>query len=93
MEAFLRELADRPAGALVAELPRQAGARENRWVHLLSGSPDLQEAAAAVPASNRVDPGVTELAALRVKVARLENEVGELKALVAKICAQLGICA
>ena len=33
VEAFLRELAERAAGALVAELPRQAGARENRGAH------------------------------------------------------------
>src|SRR5438105_10936309 len=47
VEAFLHELAGREAGALVAELPRQPGARENRWVHLLSGVPP----AATVPAS------------------------------------------
>ena len=39
VEAFLHELAGRGAGALVAELPRQPGARENRWTHLLSGAP------------------------------------------------------
>ena len=45
VEGFLRELAERAAGALVAELPRQAGSRENRWVHLLSGPPAAQEVA------------------------------------------------
>src|SRR4029079_18608064 len=48
VEAFLTELAERPAGALVKELPRQAGARENRWVHLLSGVPDVQESGSDV---------------------------------------------
>lgn len=37
VEGFLHEMADRPAGALVAELSRQRGARETRWVHLMSG--------------------------------------------------------
>jgi uncharacterized protein YceH (UPF0502 family) len=36
VEAFLHELAGRGAGALVAELPRQPGARENRWAPAVS---------------------------------------------------------
>lgn len=91
VEAFLRELAGRPAGALVTELPRQPGARENRWMHLLSGALDLQEPAAAVPMSKAVDLAVSELAAVKANLARLESEVSELKALVAKICTELGI--
>jgi len=34
--------AARPAGALVVELPRQAGSREPRWAQLLSGKPAIQ---------------------------------------------------
>ena len=34
VEGFLHELAIRPAGALVVELPRLPGARETRWAHL-----------------------------------------------------------
>ncbi|HYC47243.1 MAG TPA: YceH family protein [Burkholderiales bacterium] len=90
VEAFLRELAERPAGALVKELPRQAGARENRWVHLLSGEPAVQQAAAA-PAASGVDLGTNELAAMKANIARLESEMDELKALLAKVCAELGI--
>jgi len=37
VEGFLNEMAERPDGALVRELPRQPGARESRWAHLLSG--------------------------------------------------------
>ena len=51
VEAFLHELAQRPAGALVTELPRQAGARETRWAHLLSGAP-APESAATIAASD-----------------------------------------
>jgi uncharacterized protein len=74
VEAFLQELAARPAGALVVQLARLPGARENRWAHLLSGTPANNapaEAAAAVPESK----------ALEARVARLESEVAELRAL------------
>lgn len=91
VEAFVRELAERPAGALVQELPRQPGARENRWMHLLSGAPAAEQPAAAAATSHAVDPGLSELAALKANYARLENELSELKALVAKICSELGI--
>ncbi len=49
VEAFLEELAARPEGALVVELPRLPGSRENRWAHLLSGQP----AGGFVPAPSR----------------------------------------
>lgn len=75
--AFLQELAARPAGALVVELPRLPGARENRWAHLLSGAPK-QEAPAA-------DSAQTEMDALKANVARIEAELAELKALVARM--------
>jgi uncharacterized protein YceH (UPF0502 family) len=92
VEAFLRELAERPAGALVVELPRQPGSRENRWAHLLSGAPALQESAPSVPGSDAAGGvAIGELAAVKANVARLEAEVGELKALVAKLCSELGI--
>src|SRR3954468_17416480 len=44
VEGFLHELAARPAGALVVQLPRLPGARENRWAHLLSGAPTIETA-------------------------------------------------
>jgi uncharacterized protein YceH (UPF0502 family) len=91
VEAFLRELAERPGGPLVAELPRQPGARENRWVHLLSGAPALTEAPATPAVSDGGGLGIAELAAVKANVARLQTDVEELKALVAKLCAELGV--
>jgi uncharacterized protein YceH (UPF0502 family) len=93
VEGFLHELAARPAGALVAELPRQAGARENRWIHLLSGAPPAQELAAhaSTPAVEGAVVAASEIAAIKTNIARLEAEVGELKALLARICSELGI--
>ena len=91
VEAFLRELAERPAGALVMELPRQAGSRENRWAHLLSGAPEVHERAPTAAASDTSGLAVSELAAVKANVARLEAEVAEVKALLARICSELGI--
>lgn len=89
VEAFLHELAERPAGALVMELPRLPGARENRWAHLLSGTPDVEQP--AVRATPNADVSVGEVAALKANVARLESEVVALRSLVGKVCAELGI--
>jgi uncharacterized protein YceH (UPF0502 family) len=92
VEAFLAELAQRASGALAVELPRQPGARENRWAHLLSGAPALDALREAPPPAGS-ESGVTlgELAALKANVARLEEEVRSLKATVAKLCAELGV--
>lgn len=89
VEGFLHELAARQAGALVMELPRLPGARENRWAHLLSGTPVVE--AAAAPARPGADVSVGEVAALKANVARLEGEVAALKAVVGRVCAELGI--
>jgi uncharacterized protein len=80
VEAFLHELAGRSAGALVVELPRQPGARENRWAHLLSGSPPTGTVAAAAqqPSADGV-VAATELAELKASVRRLEDELDALR--------------
>ena len=88
VEGFLNELRERPAGALVVELPRAPGSREARWSHLLSGAPAI--GAVATPAAP-ADTSLGEVAALKANVTRLESEVAELKAVVARICADLGI--
>ena len=73
VQGFLEELAARPAGALVVELARLPGARENRWAHLLSGTPQQESPAAAGTAT------------LEERITRLEAEVAALKAEVARI--------
>jgi len=96
VEGFLNELAARPAGALAVELPRLPGARENRWAHLLSGAPVIEDPAHEPKAAAGASLG--EVAALKANVARLEGnvgelqrELGELRALVTRIGAELGI--
>lgn len=77
VEAFLEELASRPDGALVVELPRLPGSRENRWAHLLSGQPAVE---AAVPGRSQSAAG-QEIEELRTRVTALEAEVAELRVL------------
>lgn len=84
VEGFLRELAERPAGALVVELARQPGDRENRWAHLLCGAPAPAHHAGPSPAPSR--GGETgELGALKSRVEALEAGMAELKELVAAL--------
>jgi len=73
VEAYLEELATRSSGPLVTRLPRQAGAREQRWAHLLCG-------AAALPTEAVRRQTVQEDTGLEERVARLELEVAELRA-------------
>lgn len=84
VEGFLHELAQRPAGALAVELPRQPGSRENRWAHLLCGAPAAEPSAAPAAAAGRADEG-DALASLRARVDELEASVAELRALVAAL--------
>lgn len=74
VEAYLDELASREAGSLARKLPRQPGAREPRWVHLLCGEP------ASLPTAGAADEA-SELADLKARVERLERELAELRAL------------
>jgi uncharacterized protein YceH (UPF0502 family) len=56
------------------KLPRQPGVREPRWLHLMCGEPteaDLLPRAVSAP--------VGGLAALEARVARLEEEVADLR--------------
>ncbi len=82
VQGFLDELAARPAGPLVVELPRLPGSRENRWSHLLSGAPKVEEAK---------EPPRPDASTLKDDVARLEAEVAALRELVARIAGKLGI--
>ena len=90
VEGFLAELAARPAGALVVQLPRLPGSRENRWAHLLSGppTPEMPAVQAKAPAG---DLSLGEMAALKANVARLEAEMAAMKASLERIRSELGI--
>ena len=81
VEAFLEELAGK---ALVVELPRLPGSRENRWSHLLSGQPAVEALAAAGRSGNQ------EIDQLKNRVSALESELAELRAQFAALRAELG---
>ena len=92
VEAFLHELASRPAGTLAVELPRQPGTRETRWAHLLSGAPEV----VPVPIFTHGEAAgdaitVSEVAALKANIAQLQAELAAVKATVARLCAELGV--
>jgi uncharacterized protein YceH (UPF0502 family) len=91
VQAFLEELAERPAGALVKELQRQPGARENRWMHRLSGEP-AEEAASHVPHEATGETiGASEIATLRAELAELRQQVASLTETVERISRELGL--
>ncbi len=72
-EQTLAELAGRPA-PLVVELPRQPGRKEPRFAHLLCGAPELP-----VDGEGPVDPITLEVRAENERLARLEEELDELR--------------
>lgn len=91
-EAFLDELAERPAGALTVKLNCQAGSREPRWMHLLSGMPAVDEGSATTsPLINTGDVTLGELAALKANLTSLTAEVSDLRAQLNRLYAELGI--
>ena len=92
VEAFLEELVERSAekgGALVVKLPRAPGAREPRWAHLLCGAVDVS----AMPvATDSVDfVAASELATLKIQHTAMRAELGELRTLVERLYAELGV--
>ena len=81
VEETLEGLAQRDE-PLVAKLPRQAGRKEARYAHLLSGQPAVEEEAEAQPASAspRSRSGEAErVARLEAEVERLSGELAEMR--------------
>ncbi len=91
LEVHLEELETRAAGVLVQKLPKQPGSREHRYAHLLSG-PINVEALSARSAVNEADAlSISEVASLKTNLSELREEVGELRALVERLYAELGV--
>lgn len=81
LDAYLDELAQRPAGALVQKLPKQPGSREHRFAHLLCGEPTF-----SLPTAESPTPP-----APHAELAQLKEEVARLTRLVAHLYAELDI--
>jgi uncharacterized protein YceH (UPF0502 family) len=92
VEAFLEELAERPVekgGALVVLLPRAPGAREPRWAQLLCGPVDVS--AMPVAPSGEDFVATSELAALKAQQTAMRAELTELRTLIDRLYAELGV--
>lgn len=94
VEGFLDELAarsDEAGGALVIKLSKLVGAREARWVHLLSGAP-LEVAADDEQISTSASTvSVSEIAILKAQISRLDQHCAELRELVDRLYRELGV--
>jgi uncharacterized protein YceH (UPF0502 family) len=79
IEALLAGLANRPEGALVAQLPRETGRRDSRWAQLFEELPEVTPATDTLPPRSEAAPPrpYSDLAA---RVAALEAEVAALRA-------------
>jgi uncharacterized protein YceH (UPF0502 family) len=65
---------------LVVRLPRQAGQKEARWMHLLGGEPDMALMAMHIPAKNNEPDATNPRGVQEERIAHLEEQVSILKA-------------
>jgi uncharacterized protein YceH (UPF0502 family) len=90
IEATLAALANRPGGALVVRLTREAGRRDSRWAQLFEELPESLQAAAAgdaqdAPADAASGTPRATHGELTAKVAALESEIAALRAELAQL--------
>lgn len=91
VEGFLEELQDRSTekgGPLVQKLPRAAGAREQRWTHLLCGPVDLTLLATENEAQ---ELAANEGSVIHQRISALEQEVATLRQMVENLNKELGL--
>ena len=94
LEAVLQALQQRGDDGgqpTVRKLPRMPGAREQRWVHLLCGEPDVAALLAAVPLATESNDLLGRLTALENTVALLKADNALMRQAVETIAGQLGI--
>ncbi len=93
VESALAALAARAEGALVVQLPREPGRRDSRYAQLFTGPPAEAAATgpepdgaarAARPAGSLTNPGLAS-----ERLERLEQQVGELRAMVEELQIEL----
>ncbi|MDV6252387.1 YceH family protein [Vibrio sp. EA2] len=81
VENVLEYLASEEKGPLVVKLPREAGKRESRYMHLFCGEVDvsaIESAAAVSPSSDRVSQLEQEVSMLREELDALKAQVESL---------------
>lgn len=87
VEETLAALAARQPQPLAVKLPRQPGTKESRYAHLLAG-PVEATPAAATP-ETRAEPAAGPASATPDRVARLEQELADVRREVAELRQQL----
>ncbi|WP_305043781.1 YceH family protein [Geoalkalibacter sp.] len=80
VEEILGELAEH-SPALATQLPRQPGQKENRYAHLLAGSPAVDTAPRGVPP----EAARVQVTAVDQRIAQLEEEVAALRLEIAEL--------
>ncbi|HEU5294465.1 MAG TPA: YceH family protein [Burkholderiaceae bacterium] len=90
VEGFLDELQAK-SPPYVRKLPRAAGERESRWVHLLCGEPDATASPTSAPGplNDSLQAAASELAAIKAEQVRLIAQMEELRATVARLGAAM----
>jgi uncharacterized protein YceH (UPF0502 family) len=83
VEQALHELSTRESEPLVTKLPRQAGQKDARFAHLLSGPPNV-EALVEAPSASRAGHRASEAE----RIAKLEEQVNSLNDQVTNLSAQ-----
>jgi uncharacterized protein YceH (UPF0502 family) len=82
VDSALEDLATRPDGPFVKQLPREAGRRDSRYAHLFSGEDHFPVATAE--SEGAAEPQTTALTAelrssLQARVSTLEEQVAALR--------------
>ena len=83
VEELLQNLMEREE-PLVMRLPRQAGRKEQRFTHLLSGTPEIDETS-----SLPTEPARVKIAAENERITKLEEEIISLRAELDELRSQL----
>jgi uncharacterized protein YceH (UPF0502 family) len=81
VEATIQGLIEKDTGALIVKLPRQAGTKESRFMHLLAGevAVDYQEAAPREAGTSRGRVDEERVIKLEEQVQNLQKEFAELQ--------------
>ena len=87
----LQQRGDDGGQPTVQKLPRMPGAREQRWVHLLCGEPDVAALMASSASAGEASDMLARVTALENAVARLKADNTQLRQHVLSISEQLGI--
>jgi uncharacterized protein YceH (UPF0502 family) len=82
VESALAALAGRPEGALVVQLPREAGRRDSRYAQLFTGPPAATAVAERSAPAAAPKPDASPAGNIESRLARLENDMRDLQSLV-----------